>query len=698
MILSPFPVLTLRTVCLVAAFCALDILSLTAAPAPAGNVPAIPQAGTRYFFNIDLDPRYQIVGKGPLSAEEAATANAYCFTYDTQGRLERVEFRRANVPIADPFYQSARIDFEYGPGIEQRWFRNERGQPIINVDGISDEELGLNPAGFPASVTNLNATGGRVRDASGVIRYNRTLNDQNYLIKARRTGLLGIDITDNSGLFETRTNYDAQGRRVEYQNFNSAGQPLNDADGISLIRTTYTTSPDSQATIETYFDANGLPASEKSTGVHQRQRLFDLRGFLLSESFFDITGAPTLDTISQIHEHRFSYNAQGELLSEEFFDADGKPKNLPASGAARIVYTYDTLNRVITKSYFGDDGSPQVLPNLGAAIIRQEYDNQGSIIRRQFFDGQGNPSLHRRYGAPAIRIQVDGDTTTITLRDAQDRITQNAVTGYAGFSYRTATDHPLSRKNHYFDRHGRTISRLRVFIINPHLYLLRTNPVMAASAHGGAAAAGLGALLAAFIALRKASFTRGQRVYVPARWERFVGWLAILLIGEGIIRFFITIWWAYVIHWNGVMGPTVYLIEGAFLLFFLYRLWRMRVTMRVLNISRADIHGVIREYFAGKKTEPVWDKERNAFITDHLRVRVRYFPAKSHAYLAFHPQDQAGEELAKGLTAHIRAQAGTLESLPHTRLISVYYPSVAFCYLLLSGIAFYTLWQTVKTY
>ena len=31
-----------------------------------------------------------------------------------------------------------------------------------------------------------------------------------------------------------------------------------------------------------------------------------------------------------------------------------------------------------------------------------------------------------------------------------------------------------------------------------------------------------------------------------------------------------------------------------------------------------------------------------------------------------------------------------------SRAIALYYPSVAFCYLLLSGTAFYTLWQLVK--
>jgi YD repeat-containing protein len=653
---------------------------------------------TGYFFTIDLDPRYQIIGKGALTEEAAAVSNCYCLTYDMNGRLERVEYRRADRPIADPLFQTARIDFEYGPGVEHRWYRNEHGQPLNNADGIAGELLALNPAGFPVSVTNLDAAGKPVRDGSWVIRYDRTLDQHNRLISARRTGLLGIDITDGSGLFETRTVYDNQGRRMEYGNYDSAGNPLDDNDGVALTRTTYTLYPDSTAVIESYFDASGLAVAEKSSGVHQRQRTYDNRGLLLSESYFDVTGAPTLDEKMGIHEHRYEYDDRGELLAEDFFGIDGKPKNEQPDGYARVAYQYDNQNRIITKSYFGDDGAPQVLLNLGAAVIRQEYDDQGNLVRRQFFDGQGNPSLHKRYGAPAIRIQVEGDTTIITLRDAHDEITQNWVTGYAGFSYKTATDHPLSRKNHFFDRRGRSLSRLRVFIINPHLHALRSRWDMAVSARGGAAAAGIGALLAMFIALRKASFTRRQKVYVPAPWERFLGWLGIFAIFEGIIRFFITIWWAYVGYQNGRMGYGIYVLEGLVLVFFAYRLFRMRLTMRVLNVSRADIHGILREFFAKAHIEPQWIEERESFETESLRVRVRYFPRKSHAYLSFSRHNRGGVELARALAEYIRKQAASLESFPHSRAIAFYYPSVAFCYFLLALVAFYTFWQVVKKY
>ena len=690
----------LRALCLIVfanIFFAVDAAANTT-PAPV-QAPAPPAFGTvRYFFTVDLDPRYQIVGTGALTEDAAARANCYRFTYDTNGRVERIEYQRAGFAAEDPFFQVSRIDFEYLPGLERRWYRNDHGQPIKSVYDIFGEELALDGAGYPVSVTNLDASGGHMVDASGVTTYQRTLDQHNRLVSARRTRIFSINITDANGLFETRTVYDTQGRRMEYGNYDSSGTPLNDADGVALTRTTYTLYPDSIAQIESYFDASGLACVEKSSGVHQRQRTFDQRGFVLSEAFFDVSGAPCLDNKLMVHEHRYEYDDRGERISESFFDIDGKPKNQQTSGWARQVYQYDNRNRVITKSFFGDDGAPQVLQNLGAAIIRQEYDDQGNISRRQFFDGQGNPSNHVQYGAPAIRIKVDGENTIVTLRDAHDELMQNYVTGYAGFSYNTLTDHPLSHKNHFFDRKGRTISRLRVFIINPHLHALRSNLVMSLSARCGAAASGLGALMAMFIALRKASFTRRQKVYVPMPWERFIGWLSMFLIGEGLIRFLITIWWAYVGYQDGHMGYGVYLFETLYIIFFIYRLIRMHFTMRVLNISRADIHGIIREFFSKADIAVEWNEQRQMFLTQNLDLRVRYFPKKSHAYLAFHVRDAAGNDLARGLVAHIRSEAGTLESFPHTRAIALYYPSVALCYFLLAFTAFYTLWQVVKKY
>jgi hypothetical protein len=651
-----------------------------------------------YFFTIDLDPRYQFVGTGALTEADASTADCYRFIYNSNGKLQRIEYRRAGILMPDPLLGVASVDFEYQPGIERRWFRDAQSQPIKYVDGIQGEELTLNAAGFPTDVTNIDETGAKARDSSGVLHYVRTLDDHNRLIMGRRIGLFGTAITDDNGFFETRTVYDAQGRPIERGNYDASGNLLNNNDGIALVRTTYTLYPDSTQTIESYFDASGQAAEEKSTGIHQRQRTLDNRGMLLDEAYFDATGAPTDTDGDNVHERRYSYDNCGNEITEEFYDINGKPVSQKGPDYAKVVYKYDDKNRVIEKDYFGDDGAPQILPRLGAAIVRQEYDAQGNMVRRQFFDGQGHPTPHAQYGAPAIRIKVDGDTTIVTLRNDKDQPAKNPISGYYAFSYKTATDQPLSLTNNYYDRHGRLMSQLRVRIINPHLHALKTTRSMKWSARLGAGAAGLGSLLACLLALRKSSHTKRRKVYGPTPLERFLGWFAVFAILEGSLRFFMTVYWAWINYENGRMSYGFNVLETIFILFFLYRLYRMTRTMRVLNIGRDDVHRLVRDFFAKAILKPEWIETRHRYITPLLDVCVNYSRQKYHAYLAFRSRGREGRELAGGLTQFIRAQVGGIQAPVRTRGIALYYPSVAFCYFLLAGTAFYTLWQMLKGY
>jgi hypothetical protein len=650
----------------------------------------------RYFYSIDLDPKYQIVGTGELTEEQAAKANCYRFTYETNGKLKEVDYLRAGLPMPDPLFGVASIVIEHSAGVERRWYHDAEGQATKDIDGIAGEELSLNAAGYPTDVTNLDESGGRDRDSSGVIHYVRTLDDHNRLVRGRRIGSFGTAVTDDNGFFETRTVYDDQSRPIERGNYDASGNLLNNNDGVALVRTTYTIYPDAIQTVESYFDSSELPVEEKSSGVHELERVVDKHGLLRSESYYDTTGAPSVDLMGGIHERRYEYDSRGNEISEQFFDTDDKPIDQKSSGFARVLYKYDDKNRVIEKDYYGDDGSPQILLNLGAAIVRQEYDDNGSMVRRQFFDGEGHPIPHKVYLAPAIRIKVEGGTTTIYLRDAHDKPMVNPIQGYASFSYKTDTDRPLSLKNKYYDRQGRLMSFIRIHFINPHLYALAQKPGMQRSARIGTTAAGIGGLIGCYLALRKSSYTRRRKVYVPTPLERFLGWFAVLAILEGSLRFFMTLYWAWVGYQNGRMGHGVYILETIFILFFLYRLYRMFFTMRVLNIERDAIHRLVRDFFAKAGLNPQWIEARETYTTAPLDVRVRFFLQKYHAYLSLYRRHREGRDLARGLDQYIRAHVGGIQAPPLSLIIALYYPIVALAYFLFAGTALYTLWQLVK--
>jgi len=144
------------------------------------------------------------------------------------------------------------------------------------------------------------------------------------------------------------------------------------------------------------------------------------------------------------------------------------------------------------------------------------------------------------------------------------------------------------------------------------------------------------------------------------------------------------------------MGHGVYYVEAVLILFFLYRLLRLRVTMRVLNIERDDVHRLIRNFFAKINLKPEWVEARRAYLTPPLDVRVNFFQGKYHAYLAFRRRHPEGRSLALALAQYIRAQTGGIQAPLRSKAIAFYYPCVAFCYFLLADTGFYTLWQLLK--
>ena len=237
---------------------------------------------------------------------------------------------------------------------------------------------------------------------------------------------------------------------------------------------------------------------------------------------------------------------------------------------------------------------------------------------------------------------------------------------------------------------------LRVFVINPHLHALKGERVMKWSARLGVIMGMIGALLGCYLALRKAFHTTRRRVYIPAPLERFLGWFSAFAILEGTLRFTMTIYWAWVDYQNGLMGHGVYALETLLILFFLYRLYRLNVTMRVFNIERDDMHRLIRDFFAKTTLQPEWIAPRKRYVTPPFEVRFRYFKGKYHAYLSFLAHRREGRDLARGLAQYLRAHVGDIQAPQRTRALTFYYPCVAFSYFLLAALAGYTLVQLIK--
>ena len=165
------------------------------------SAPAAPRASAqpRYFFMIDLDPKYQFVGLGELTEDQAAKANAYRFTYLLNGKLKEIDYLRAGAPMPDPLFGVAGIAIEHQAGVERRWYHDAQGQSVKDVDGNCRRGAVTQSGGISDRCCQSGRDGARARDSSGVLHYVRTLDEHNRLIRGRRIGLFGNAVTDDNG-------------------------------------------------------------------------------------------------------------------------------------------------------------------------------------------------------------------------------------------------------------------------------------------------------------------------------------------------------------------------------------------------------------------------------------------------------------------------------------------------------------------
>ena len=148
---------------------------------------------------------------------------------------------------------------------------------------------------IPPTVTNLDESGGHVRDNNGVVQYVRTLDEHNRVIvepahRVVRHGHHRRQRLLRDPLAPTTT----QGRTIERGNYDDHGNLLNNNDGVALVRTTYTIYPDATADHRKLFRRlRPRHRGDEAAACTSASASIDKRGFLVDEAYFDSTGAPT---------------------------------------------------------------------------------------------------------------------------------------------------------------------------------------------------------------------------------------------------------------------------------------------------------------------------------------------------------------------------------------------------------------------
>jgi hypothetical protein len=268
--------------------------------------------------------------------------------------------------------------------------------------------------------------------------------------------------------------------------------------------------------------------------------------------------------------------------------------------------------------------------------------------------------------------------------------------GFYSLSYRPSDpdDQPLAEHNHntFYDAKGRRLTRMNIYV-NKFLFALRHEYYTQLSARVGAASVALGALIAAWMSLRKARAAARKRAFMPRPIPRVLALIAFYFIGEGIIRFACAIYWYKAERYPvNIDFNRIYIFEACFFVYFVSRLYRMSRSLRIYNIALDDLKKLITTFFAENSVELNVIERPLTFSSQPLTIWLRYFSTKRHAALNLRHVGPSGAALRRKLVTYLRAQVRKLRSPQRGLLFLLYYPLQTVAYTILLALGLTALW------
>ena len=130
----------------------------------------------RYYRHVEIDGRYSIEGRYPVTEELAKKINCYRFVFDDRGKISRIEYLRNGKPALDNKLGVASIVFQHEKDYEQRVYLNQAGRPAADKSGVYSIRLRLNENKHPVALLNYGRTGELSADRQGVVQYIWTID------------------------------------------------------------------------------------------------------------------------------------------------------------------------------------------------------------------------------------------------------------------------------------------------------------------------------------------------------------------------------------------------------------------------------------------------------------------------------------------------------------------------------------------
>ncbi len=155
----------------------------------------------------------------------------------------------------------------------------------------------------------------------------------------------------NWGAHIVKYTFDNYGNATTRRFLNTEKQPTNAANGVGLIKTSYSKDGRYEA-IRNYYNKEGKPVEINGTQLHEVKTDFDSNNHPIKRSFYNLERKVVVDSSVGYAIEKWVYDNKGRLIERQFLNTEGELVNHATWQVARMVYDYKSADELSSVTYF----------------------------------------------------------------------------------------------------------------------------------------------------------------------------------------------------------------------------------------------------------------------------------------------------------------------------------------------------------
>ncbi|MDD5067117.1 MAG: hypothetical protein PHF84_08735, partial [bacterium] len=160
-------------------------------------------ATIKYFRKAELDGRFSITGREAIQDSIINRVYLYyTFEYDQQERLISIKYSEGGKLKNDEVFGAAQVRIDYQENTETRTFKDIKGQPIADKNGVFQVRIKLDDKGNRTTLFNYDKYSSLVLDIWGAAEYVWTLDEKGRRLKTVCYDETGRRLPDDYGFSE----------------------------------------------------------------------------------------------------------------------------------------------------------------------------------------------------------------------------------------------------------------------------------------------------------------------------------------------------------------------------------------------------------------------------------------------------------------------------------------------------------------